>query len=175
MARSGRSRTLRKVRFGMVATAVAAAGLTAVIALGEPVAPAASVLEGGVWDTLYRDGWWRRATGFGLLGCSLAAAGFSVRKRWKFLRFGHLTWWRLAHSAIGTLVLAVLVAHTGLRLGSGLNQALMLSFLAASAFGAAAAARSGKPKSRWLLWVHILAVWPFPVLLGFHILSAYYF
>lgn len=159
----------------MVATAAAAAALTAVIAFGEPVTPAASVLEGGMWNTLYRDGWWRRATGFGLLGCSLAAAGLSVRKRWNFLRFGHLTWWRLAHTAVGTLALAVLVAHTGLRLGSGLNQALMLAFLAASVFGAAAAARTGKPNSRWLFWVHILAVWPLPVLLVFHILSAYYF
>ena len=79
-------------RTGLLLTAAFAALLALTIASGSPVPPAESVRTGGIWDVLYRDGWWRKATGFALLGCALAAAaGFSLRKRWKFTGWGTLS------------------------------------------------------------------------------------
>ena len=68
-----------------------------------------------------------------------------------------------------------LIAHTGLRLGSGFNQLLTVSFLAATVFGAAAAAGFGRRNARLTFWLHVLAVWPLPVLIAFHVFAAYYF
>ena len=157
-------------------TAAAAAVLLALaIAGGSPLPLPRSVQAGHVWDILYREGWWRQATGFGLLGCVLAAAGFALRKRWRRVGWGHLGWWRAGHAALGALALTALLAHTGLRLGSGLNQVLMICFLTASVFGGATAAGLGRRYARLTFWLHVVAVWPLPVLLAFHVLASYYF
>jgi len=132
-------------------------------------------MESGFWDVLYRDGGWRQITGFTVLGCALATLGLSLRKRWRRIRFASMGMWRLAHAALAGLSLVALVTHTGLRLGSGLNLMLTLSFLCATVFGTAAAAGFGHRRARTLFWLHVIAVWPLPVLLAFHILSAYYF
>ena len=166
----------RKGRAALLAVAAAAALLALTILGGPPLSVAASVQTGGIWDTLYRDGWWRQATGFGLLGCALvAAAGFPLRKRWRRLRWGNLRGWFLAHGLVGALALCLLVAHTGLRLGSGFNRVLMLAFLFATLLGALAAQRMGGPFDRLTSRLHLFAVWPLPVLLAFHILATYYF
>ena len=159
----------------LLGAAAAVVLLAALIAAAEPLPVSDSVRDAGLWDALYRDSWWRRATGFALLGCSLAAGALTLRKRWKRVRLGDFGWWRATHGGIGALALATLVLHTGLRAGSGLNQALMVAFLSANVLGAAAAIGSGRPRSRRMLWLHLAAVWPLPVLLAFHILSAYYF
>lgn len=162
-------------RAGLLVTAAAAVALALTIAFGAPIPLADSVLDQGIWDTLYRNGGWRRTTGFALLGCALIAAGFSLRKRWRRARWGNISWWRLGHGAVGVLALIALVAHTGLRVGSGLNQILTISFLAASIFGGAAAAGMGRRHTRLGFWLHAIAVWPLPVLIVFHILAVYYF
>ena len=163
-------------RRGLWAAASAAAVLTLIFALATPISPASSVQNDGIWDTLYRDGWWRQATGFGILGSILVGtAGYSLRKRWKRVTLGGIAWWRLAHGAIGVLALTALIAHTGLRLGSGFNRALMILFLASSVLGAAASVGLGGRHARATFWFHVLAVWPLPAVLGFHILAAYYF
>ena len=159
----------------LVASAVAMTLIAAILA-GPPLPMAASLQESGLWDTLYRDGWWRRATGFATLGCVLlGTALLSLRKRWRRAARGDLGWWRLAHGLIGVLALLILVGHTGLRLGTGFNRVLMLSFLAATVFGGATAAGLGGRYARLTSWCHVLAVWPLPVLLAFHILSSYYY
>ena len=136
----------RQGRSGLLITTAAVAALALVIIVGPPIPPATSIQTSGIWDVLYRDGWWKQATGFGLLGCVLAAAsGFSLRKRWRRVRFGSLWQWRLAHGAVALLALMALIAHTGLRLGSGFNQALMFSFLAATLFGTAASSGQRPP------------------------------
>ena len=162
-------------RRALLATAAVVALLGLLVVAAKPPALAESVQAAGLWDALFRDSWWRQATGFSLLGCSLAAGALPLRKRWKRLRLGDFGWWRAVHGGIGALALVTLVAHTGLRLGSGLNQALMVTFLAANVLGSAAAFGSGRPLSKWLLWLHVGAIAPLPVLLAFHILSAYYF
>ena len=162
--------------WGLFAVAGVAAVLLLLIVAGSPIPPAASVRDSGVWDVLYRDGGWRQVTGFGLLGCVLVATlGFSLRKRWQRIEWGKVEAWRLAHSAIATAALALLVTHTGFRLGSGFNQVLMLFFLAACMFGIAAVAGVDRRHAGLVSWLHLLVVWPLPVLLVFHILASYYF
>ena len=147
-----------------------------IVAGGEPIAPATSVQDGNLFDTLYRDKWWRQFTGFGLLGCvAIGAAGYSLRKRWRRLKWGNIDWWRVGHAAIAVLALTALVAHTGLRLGSGFNSILMIAFLATTVLGGAAAAGFGRENARTTFWLHVLAAWPLPALLIFHILGSYYF
>ena len=161
------------------ASLLTAAGAAVLLALavigGTPLPLPDSVQAGHVWDILYRDGWWRQATGFTLLGCVLLAAGFSLRKRWRRLSRGELGSWRVAHTGLGALALAVLLAHTGLRLGSGFNQVLMILFLSAAVLGGATAAGLGHRYARLTFWLHVLIVWPLPVLIAFHVLASYYF
>ena len=69
----------RQGRSGLLITAAAVAALALVIIVGPPIPPATSIQTSGIWDVLYRDGWWKQATGFGLLGyCVLAAASRSL-------------------------------------------------------------------------------------------------
>ena len=156
--------------------AAAAVTLALIIAGGEPIPPATSVQDGNIFDTIYRNTWWRQFSGFGLLGCvAIGAAAYSLRKRWRRLKWGSIDWWRLGHAAIAVLALIALIAHTGLRLGSGLNAALMIAFLATTVLGGAAAAGFGREHARATFWLHVLAAWPLPALLLFHILGSYYF
>ena len=167
---------VRRMGWGEWAIAAAAVALALIVAGAEPISPAASVQTGNLWDTLYRDSWWRQVTGFGLLGCAaIGAAGYSLRKRWRRLQRGHIDWWRVGHSAVAVLALAALVAHTGLRLGTGFNRVLMICFLATTILGAAAAAGFGRKQARTTFWLHVLAAWPLPALLVLHILTSYYF
>jgi len=166
----------KTVRWGEWGVAAAAVTLALIIAGGNPISPASSVQTGNFFDTLYRDSWWRQLTGFSLLGCvAVGAAGYSLRKRWRRFKWGNIDWWRVGHAAIAVLALIALVAHTGLRLGSGFNSVLMITFLATALFGGAAAAGFGRDHARTTFWLHVLAAWPLPALLIFHILSSYYF
>ena len=163
-------------RAGLLAAGLAATVLALFFAGASPIAPASSIQDAGLWDALYREDGWRQATGFGLLGCTLVGvAGYSLRKRWERVRWGGIGWWRLGHGVIGVLALIALIAHTGLRVGTGFNRVLITLFLASSVLGAAAAMGLGGRHARTTFWLHVLAAWPLPVVLGFHILTAYYF
>lgn len=163
-------------RRALLAAGAAAAGLVFWIALGAGIPLANSLEARGIADSLYRDGFWRQLTGFGLLGVVLIpAVGFSLAKRWERARRRGLGGWRLGHAALSALALIGLIAHTGMRLGSGFNQILMVSFLAATVFGAVAAAGFGRRNARLTFWLHLAAVWPLPVLIAFHIFATYYF
>lgn len=159
----------------LLAVGAAVVALASIFLFGPSTALATSVQDVGIWDIIYRENAWRQATGFALLGCALLAAGLSLRKRIRAFRFGDFAWWRLAHGLLGLAALLTLVAHTGLRFGTGVNLWLMTSFLAANAVGALAAVGLQRPRSRWAFWLHVVSVWPLPVLIGFHVLAAYYF
>ena len=98
---------------------------------------------------------------------------------------GQFSHWRVVHAALGMACAVVLIFHTGFHLGTNLNQWLMLNFLTVLVVGAAtglvvAMSHRLKPASVKRVrntsnWLHILAVWPLPALLGSHILSVYYF
>lgn len=158
----------------IAAAAVAAAAALAILGVS-PWPPADSVETVGFLDTLYRSGAWRQGTGFGALGLALLATGFSLRKRFRFFGSGDIARWRFVHGAVAALSALALIAHTGLRPGAGFNRLLMVAFLLAGVAGAAAAAGVGRRSVRLMFWFHVLAVWPLPVLLAFHIIVSYRF
>lgn len=147
--------------------------------------PVADTVQGG-WQpqSLWLDGFWKQVSGYTLLGLGVVASLLSLRKRWKRISFGTYPWWRVIHVVLGTIAMATLVLHTGLRLGNHLNFLLIAGFLALTALGASSGmviALERVPNS-WTrrlralsgYW-HVALLWPLPTLLGFHILSVYYF
>ncbi len=175
-----------------VAAASVAAVLGAILTLVFPVWPLArSIANVGLAEKLWLDGTWKQVSGYTLLTFSVLAALLSFRKRWLpaaiVRRIGDFGAWRLVHILIGATALVVLFAHTGFRLGHNLNFWLMSCFLTASLSGATIGLTSAlehristspatAARLRALaLWLHILALWPLPLLLGFHILSVYYY
>ncbi len=144
-------------------------------------------IAGDIWTWLWFDSQAKQWSGYTLLGISVVAALISLRKRIGWLKnLGGYDWWRIAHLVLGLAAALGLVWHTGLRLGSNLNMLLMLSFLLTLVTGAVAGIMTGgehELRARGLargrnpravpLWLHIIGVWPLPVLLIFHILSVY--
>lgn len=136
-------------------------------------------------DQLWIDGLYKQITGYSLLTLSVFITLLSLRKR--FTKFTWLEYpiWRVIHSALGVVLLMVLVTHTGLQLGSGINFALMSSYLAVSLVGVGAgiavalehkmSAEQATTVRKLSYWGHVLASWPLPALLTFHIISVYYF
>ncbi len=136
-------------------------------------------------EKLWFDHFWKQVSGYSLLGMCLIATALVLRKRWKRFNFGHVDNWRFAHSIIGMGAIIILMIHTGMRLGSNLNFVLMIVFLAATTTGSLVGvfmARNHhwsdlKLRKHRLWWsrIHYSLLWMLPPLLGFHILSAYYF
>jgi nitrite reductase (NADH) large subunit len=138
------------------------------------------------WDQLWRDGLLKQVSGFSVLGLFVLGLLLSPRKRVTALQsWGRFDLWRLVHIAVGLLVLAALLAHTGLRLGTGLNAVLMVSFTVTLLLGAISSGVIGLEHRiggalaarlrRQSVWWHILWFWPVPVALGFHVLGSYWF
>jgi nitrite reductase (NADH) large subunit len=158
--------------------------LTAVILL-VPAIPYAASVQTFPYDTLWRNGIWKQATGFTLVGLTVLGLLMSARKRLRVFRWGDYGLWRALHGVMGAGTLVVLLAHTGLRCGAHLNAALMTVFVLANLAGAAAGGivsfdhrLSGSVAAasrKWLVWGHLALVWPLPVLVAFHIVAAYYF
>lgn len=141
-----------------------------------------------VWA--WRDNIVKQWTGFILMGVIVAAMVIGLRKRIRlFDRLGGYDGWRLVHIGIGLLAVLGFFAHTGFRLGSNWNLVLGASFILTLIMGAVAGLATGgdhslrakgfssakKPARRAPLWLHILAIWPLPVLLLFHVLTVYAF
>ena len=123
-----------------------------------------------------RHTFWSQLTGYAALGLSLAGLSLSLRKRWRRFRLADYRRFRLVHVTVNVLALAMLAAHTGLRLGDNLNRALLIVFLGTAASGVLAAVLSalGRPPRR-TFWLHLLISWPLLGLLGAHIFHAYYY
>jgi len=136
------------------------------------------------------DGTLKQITGFTLLALATIAAFLSLRRRIKWLAFGDYATWRVVHLSLGVACVGVLVLHSGMRLGTNLNAALMLSFLGTVLAGAVAGAviakehrlaTLGPVKQRkvnprgWSWWLHMLLVWPLPLLLTLHIATVYFY
>lgn len=136
-------------------------------------------------EKMWFDSFWKKVSGFSLLGLCVIAAALGLRKRWKRFNFGHLDQWRYLHSLIGVVALIMLMIHTGMRMGDNLNFILMTVFLAATTTGSLVGVFMAKnhhwsdvklAKHRlWWSRIHHTLLWMLPPLLGFHILSAYYF
>lgn len=137
------------------------------------------------FDRLWTDGVAKQISGFVLAGIAVAAAALSLRKRWRPIRFGRYASWRIVHASLGVAGLCGLVLHTGMQSGENLNQWLLIDFLFVSALGAAAGAatalehrvpaHSARPARTAAAWLHILATWPLPLLVLFHVVTVYFF
>jgi nitrite reductase (NADH) large subunit len=137
------------------------------------------------WDELWRNSLFKQITGFSMLALIVAGMLMSLRKRSVLMKWGDYSLWRLSHAVLGTLALLVLVAHTGLRLGSEMNLVLMICFMLLAVVGAnagrvianehnMAVGFAKKQRTKWT-GLHLLLAWPLPVLLGFHVIKTYYF
>ncbi len=161
--------------------------LAAVVALlALPPAPyAATVQVPWNWNVLWQHTVWKESSGYALLACALLAGALSLRKRLPEVHRFSYAGWRVAHVVIGTVIAGLLFVHTGFRGGVHLNAWLMASFVLALASGAAMGAlvasehrlrpRLARGLRSASLWLHVLVLWPLPVLLGFHVLKTYYF
>lgn len=145
-----------------------------------------SVQHAWHWDQLWRDGLFKQISGFSVLGLLAVGLLVSLRKRVRRLeRLGRFDGWRLAHVVLGALVVVALTAHTGLRMGNGLNFLLMASFSLMLLIGAVTTAAialqhridagTALRLRRQSLWLHILLFWPVPALLGWHVFKTYWF
>ena len=136
-------------------------------------------------DSLWLDSFYKQISGFSIVALIGLTTFLSLSKRWNGFRFGRFVQWRNLHLIAGFICIVLLVAHTGMNRGVNLNGWLMFDFLLLSALGGFAAFTSSQASifpaataikiRRSVNWLHLLAFWPFPVLLSFHILSSYYF
>jgi nitrite reductase (NADH) large subunit len=160
--------------------------IAAILVVAATPVPFADTVQGQLRiDLLWREGAYRQVTGFTLLGSSVLAALISFRKRCRRLAFGSFPAWRTIHVTIGIATLAVLAVHTGFRLGHNLNFALMTSFLVVNLVGSLAGGitaleqkinrRMGRALRSALVLAHVVAIWPLPILIAFHVLAVYYF
>jgi nitrite reductase (NADH) large subunit len=115
----------------------------------------------------------------------------SVRKRWLPERLarciGSFASWRMIHLGVGVAAALALFVHTGFRLGDNINLWLMSTFLAVCTSGAALGlvtalehrirpdAASAARLRAATVWLHVLAIWPLPLLLAVHVLSVYFY
>lgn len=144
-----------------------------------------TVQDAPVWQRVWTEPLYKQVSGYTVMGLAALGLVLSLRKRVDAVRAGAFDWWRLLHVALGALALMALAVHTGARLGARLDAALMLSFAGLSLVGAAAALvvafehrlRPAQVRAWRSLsaWTHILLSWPLPVLLGLHVLKAYWF
>lgn len=145
---------------------------------------ATSVRAEGI-DVLWRTADYKQITGFSLAGLFFLSVIFSMRKRFAWFRFGDFSAWRTTHAFVGLLCLVGGFLHTGFRLGSNLDFALILVFLGSTLLGGVAGGwgfvedRLAPDKARalraLLIRSHIYLLWPLPVLLLAHVAKVYFF
>lgn len=172
---------------GIMTTAVLAiTGFLATLSLlGIPAINAAPSVQQFSMNFIWEDSFWKQVTGYSVLALTVIGLLMSLRKRWRIFKLGDFNYWRIVHIALGVAVLAVLLLHTGLHLGSNLNMALMLAFLGVALTGSIAGGvvafesrlnpLTAKRLRSYINHTHLILFWPLPVLLGFHIVSFYYF
>ncbi|MEN8216080.1 MAG: cyclic nucleotide-binding domain-containing protein [Pseudomonadota bacterium] len=151
-----------------------------------PIPYSSSVQNAWQIDTLWTDNVWKQVTGYTILGLTVIGMTMSFRKRLRSFRTGNFAWWRLMHVGTALLALALLYVHTGMTAGEHFNFLLMVSFVGALILGTGVSflvfLESRMPEATttyhvktWLKNAHIAIVWPLPVLVGIHIVLAYYF
>ncbi|MEM7018358.1 MAG: FAD-dependent oxidoreductase [Pseudomonadota bacterium] len=172
------------IRFSLLGmTAIAALLLSVIIFL--PALPASESVQTPGWDWLWTDSLARQISGFTMLGLITLSFLFSARKRFKKFSWLSFDFWRGLHSFLIILVLVTLMLHTGFSFGEGINQWLIINFVAIVLIGIGSAVLASvegnlantriKQIKRTFVWGHIITFWPLPVLLSYHILSVYYF
>lgn len=161
------------------------AALIAAIASIVSLPYADTMHAGWRWDLLWTESTYKQVSGYALLGVSVLVSAVSVRKRVRRFTWARYSSWRLAHVLVGLVAIGVLLVHTGFRAGSNLNAWLTASFAGlliagglagmATALGQSAAGSTVRTLKNVSFWMHVVFLWPLPVLLGFHIFKGYYF
>jgi nitrite reductase (NADH) large subunit len=167
-----------------------ATGAAAMLALAMTLTPGIAFWNSAetspAWHRLWTEPELKQWSGYAVLALAALGLVLTWRKRGQRLqRTGGFDAWRLAHVSLGVLALAALVAHTGARLGARLDLALVIAFLGLAWVGVVSAGMTAwqhrlppRQLQRWRRsadWAHILLAWPLPVLLGLHVLKAYWF
>ena len=170
---------------GLAVAACAGLALFALAAGVGPIPMTTSVLQTPSVDFLWRDAWWKQASGFTLVG--LMALGMLLPLRDKLPGLAQISFGssRLLHSTIGVGAIVLAGVHSGLRLGSNLNFVLMASVVGLLALGSMAAMvtslehrlppRQGSALRLGWRRAHVLLLLPVPVLLLFHVLAVYFY
>jgi nitrite reductase (NADH) large subunit len=115
----------------------------------------------------------------------LLSLGISLRKRWKRFQFADVPIFRAVHGVVTAASLLLFFMHTGFSVGNGLNFVLTVAFLAAMVIGAVAGAvfafsdrwssLAARDRRLRVSWVHILVLWPLPILIALHVVMVYYY
>ena len=165
---------------------IALVGIAAILIL--PPAPIADSVESWYYkiDKLWRSNVVKQITGYAVMLVFLLGLLISLRKRFKWFRFGHFNRWRVFHALFGVISVITLFFHTGFHFGDNLNYWLMLCFVLINLLGGVAGIVSAIESSGTselalkmrnyrpiLVYLHIILFWPLPILLAFHIAAAY--
>lgn len=136
-----------------------------------------------VWQTMITNVFWKQVSGYSLLALAIASLLISVRKRTSLLQRIRFSSLRVVHVGLATAALGVLIAHTGFHRGSNLNFVLFSVFTTASFTGSLVGLVAGTESRlppplrafrRPLTLIHVLCLWPLPLLVTFHIVSVYW-
>ena len=169
---------------------LAFAAISGVAALGTVLIPRIPIPDRfgpTLFERLWGNGAWQEWSGYALLALSVAGFAAATLRRARFVsRLGDQNWWRLVHVGLGLSCVLLLFAHTGFRLGSNLNAALMGFYIAALISGACAGVLMGGATqlrrlgfaqvgkfSRIPMRVHVIALSALPALLIIHVLIVY--
>jgi nitrite reductase (NADH) large subunit len=177
----GASSAPSPVRKGQTLERVAV--IATVLALASLVVP--PIREGRPWlqrdwlDAFLFASGWKQVSGYVALAIASFGSTLALRKRIRSFTFGKYETWQVIHALTGSAAAAVIVLHTGFRLGVRFNAVFMLIFSAVLAsgaiIGALTSANSQSPLARGVRATHQLLVWLLPPLVAVHVLTVYYF
>ncbi len=172
-------------RKALLVASIVAVSWAFVLVFAPPIPPARSVRASALIDVLTKNSVWKQVSGYLLVAVCLVGLAISLRKRWKRFQFADVPFFRAVHGVVTASSLILFFAHTGFRVGYGLNFVLTVAFLLAMVVGSAAGAVFAL-SDRWsavvardrrlrVSWVHILVLWPLPILVALHVLMVYYY
>jgi len=172
-------------RKALLVASIVAVSWALVLVFAPPIPPARSVRASAVVEALTINGVWKQVSGYLLVAVCVLSLGISLRKRWKRFQFSDVPIFRAIHGVVTAASLVLFFAHTGFHVGQGLNFILTVAFLAAIVIGAVAGAVFAL-SDRWSAlvsrdrrltasWVHILVLWPLPILIALHVVMVYYY
>ena len=172
-------------RKALLAASIVAVFWTILLVFVPPIPPSRTVRASALVEALTRNGVWKQVSGYLLVAVCLLSLGITLRKRWKRFQFADVPIFRAIHGGVTAASLLLFFTHTGFSVGNGLNFILTVAFLSAMLVGAAAgavfvfsdrwSALSARDRRLRASWVHILVLWPLPILIALHVVMVYYY
>ena len=146
--------------------------------------PIESGYNSSAQDLLPRDQFWKQLTGYTLGVLSLILGLLILTRHIPNFTWGSFSGWKIFHILLGLFTTAVLILHTGMRMGHEFDFLLMLNFTGLLLSGALIGSVNGF--GRWfpvgwirrtrclLMRTHMLLFWPLPFLIVLHIARTYF-